>query len=156
MNTLIPDSFGVHCLRRKSNRIRIETWKRCYAIILLDWFKTQIQQNKDWNTDSGCTLIVYERFKTQIQQNKDWNTFSGVIPSKVIWFKTQIQQNKDWNLFGVELLTNPVHCLRRKSNRIRIETRNRIANCFTRNCLRRKSNRIRIETFYKYKRSALL
>ncbi len=85
-------------LRRKSNRIRIETIDAKTVTLIVDEFKTQIQQNKDWNIVEIHEKLKSRSFKTQIQQNKDWN---------------QITLDDEFTGQG----------LRRKSNRIRIETK---------------------------------
>ena len=60
-------------------------------------FKTDLQDNKDWNGNNSGEVSFTVTFKTDLQDNKDWNWRGFYLVSLSCYFKTDLQDNKDWN-----------------------------------------------------------
>ena len=57
-----------------------------------------IQDNKDWNIFSRCTILIVHLHHSPIQDNKDWNRSWPRAAAMASMHHSPIQDNKDWNL----------------------------------------------------------
>ena len=90
----------------------------------INYFQSDIQENKDWNCSGTTTISSELYFQSDIQENKDWNCIvMDIRVSFATLFQSDIQENKDWNLYTL-LHTAYFHLpFRATSKRTRIETK---------------------------------
>ncbi len=110
--------------RATSKRTRIETVKDAVCALRRWNFQSNIQENKDWNTEPACLPgHHFPAFRATSKRTRIETLTENVAKLQKEFFQSNIQENKDWNPILYPAQPGSPYTFRATSKRTRIETR---------------------------------